>query len=1367
LLRKRRYNVSAAFFLLAEPPSLKSALEIIATKMQDLNLAFLVARLVESPEIKASDPLKGGSVGGGLGFGGFMGLGGGGGGGYASTPPVVAAVEAPIKEEDFEKWVPRLKAGARNLLLDRGLAHSEKDNCLTAVQLMWLGQRDEASCWLTGLSRDTGGTSKLPDVGDGFLPAIFDLPVETRGYPSSPTTSLRPSLRVCSRVNALLDFLSGPLLLRTMGASKRPKFASALTLSSILIRSGIELPSVQSLLRHSDRESMTEEKVEIGDEETKEMSMPNPQQASSIFDEFDVPARQPKPAAQAQSSIFDDFSRAPLKQTTATSSSGGMNSSIFDSFDATAKPSRPANNGQMQSSIFDTFDAPPPPKKAAGNAAPEPMQSSIFDSFDAAPPPKKTTVTKPAESSIFADFDTAPSAKPKNVQKQSAAMTPSIFDSFDGPSATTSATQSKTPAESSTSNIPEKNKEEEEEIKLDTIVHLETPALWQEWREGILLYASERRLLRELACLMVEMLGDAFDPPKLSFALDKESLLPGAVAEILQLPCEGETIVDRIRELVGKICDSHEVTKEALVPLALRLFAIPQHHDRMFYAVLLHLAENRGDLAEDLDAAHLMMQRCDTFALSNDPPSGRGKTSCHMVSLYLRRKAARLSWQLELCLRLHRGGALPLSGVAINEAIVAVRVGFALARWNRNYECLETLIKCEPDCHMNNEAGRQLWTSLKMVSNADGKVRSSGKASSGGWEFLVDCRRSEATDLLRHKPTWCFIIRPHVEDHGVFTLSFKTNLVPTPNPPPPEESTETSTEQSGANKPPLPKPSRPVKKDDVVQHAIIRLSDSGFRCGSFGPFGSLMKLLEAVSSSLPFDLRFDQPPAERVIKDEGSQPSPNAVFLRKLVLRHADSMVAHPPSSGSIDGEPNTTAPGKEPTRSSSQSEDQKKADEEEKNLESFRQSAFGIFLELLTLSAIRKPLSAVATSKYEDQPMLSEAGYLSSEQAAHSIEETNSDDNSETKAFCSFDEQYAGSSRMLRPFFSWCRMLQLSSECEFAPGLSDVSNAIASPQITLAASETAIEAIEEDAGRGDSIIRRMIQPNSGVDFRTLRLADGGDSTVVVLFSKNEAMEWLMKFVSKESALEKLAMMERIRVIEPIDLSRLQLKAYSTQKGAKLEEDTGVRYRIVDPWEVEALDSREGETKSASIGRERFLAFSLGHVATACETLFRKIGGLPALELWTSTKGGVALTKAIASVHPPWERGEGGDMQFVDGVARETSPFTNSTRQHLYRNSLFRSIHLPQRFLALVQVELLDLKNLTVPGGSLALTVYALLRLRRSDSGAPLTSKTRTLDSAATLPMKLAKSTGPNAPALWGSVVRFRFPLPEDVSCDG
>jgi hypothetical protein len=210
-----------------------------------------------------------------------------------------------------------------------------------------------------------------------------------------------------------------------------------------------------------------------------------------------------------------------------------------------------------------------------------------------------------------------------------------------------------------------------------------------------------------------------------------------------------------------------------------------------------------------------------------------------------------------------------------------------------------------------------------------------------------------------------------------------------------------------------------------------------------------------------------------------------------------------------------------------------------------------------------------------------------------------------------------------------------------------------------------------------------------------------------------------------------------------------------------------VRYRFVDPWEVEALSNREGETRSATLGRSSFLGFGLGKASMSAESVFRSIGGVPLLELWTAAKGGVALTKALASVHPPWERSAGGDLQVTDGTVTEPPPYANSIRQHLYRNALFRRLDMPQRFVALVQVELLDLKNLTSPGGSLSLSVYALLRLKRSGSGSGLTNKARTLDSAATHPVKLGKTSGPNAPASWGSVVRFRFPLPEDVALDG
>lgn len=143
------------------------------------------------------------------------------------------------------------------------------------------------------------------------------------------------------------------------------------------------------------------------------------------------------------------------------------------------------------------------------------------------------------------------------------------------------------------------------------------------------------------------------------------------------------------------------------------------------------------------------------------------------------------------------------------------------------------------------------------------------------------------------------------------------------------------------------------------------------------------------------------------------------------------------------------------------------------------------------------------------------------------------------------------------------------------------------------------------------------------------------------------------------------------------------------------------------------------------------------------------------------------MTKALCSAHPSWERDAGGDLFMKGGFLMEPTSYDNSIRQHLYGNSLFRSLKLPQRFLALVQVDLLDLKNVTTPSGSSSLTAYAMLRLKRKGSSAPLNHKARSLDSAMTQARKISKSSGPNAPASWGSIVRFRFPLPDDVNCEG
>jgi hypothetical protein len=101
---------------------------------------------------------------------------------------------------------------------------------------------------------------------------------------------------------------------------------------------------------------------------------------------------------------------------------------------------------------------------------------------------------------------------------------------------------------------------------------------------------------------------------------------------------------------------------------------------------------------------------------------------------------------------MHRGGALPLSGLALNKAICAVRLALLVASWSQDFECLKTMILQPPDCMINHDTGRQLWTSLKMInSSVTGEKKTTGTGS-GGWEFLVNCRISEA--LLLREISW-------------------------------------------------------------------------------------------------------------------------------------------------------------------------------------------------------------------------------------------------------------------------------------------------------------------------------------------------------------------------------------------------------------------------------------------------------------------------------------------------------------------------------------------------------------------------------------------------------------------------------------
>lgn len=1359
LLRKNKYDCAAAFFLLSEPPLLKSAVETIATKMNDIDLAFMVARLVGTASLSGGQGVAG--IGnGGLSFGGVM----GGGGGYASYS--VADTEMQKDAESFRKWKAVLCPCGKDLLLDRALPDSYNDSMFCALLLLWLGRSDEAWHWMSG----------FVECPSGVLPNFSTHGNISRLKESSPNAKKSQDATM-TMTSSFINLVSSPYILKTIGAAKRTRIASTLFISTALCRIGIELPTLK-LLEQITESDFLEDTLDVnGEENNLEEQVSRERQsdtASSIFAGFDtplqVPSSNPPAASAATSSIFDSYVAAPTPKFQPIVNE--ISSSIFDSYDAPRKPEvaqRPETS--TVSSIFDAYEAPPRPKVPAAPA--NEMTSSIFDSFN---PPADTKVPQASDgraaSSIFDSFDVPPHNQ--TSLKSAKNVSSSIFDSYDPPPkphptqnapATSSDTFEKRPASSIAADVtPKAETHPTEEAKSLR----NTPAIWGEWHKQLLVQVAARRLVREVGSLGVRLHMDAFLPSLTPSRRKDDPLFPSSACQILQFHSDGDKLLDSVRRCVQKISTDCGIDEMLLVDKSLQLLEAPYLYHRVSFAVLLNLAVNRVDLAEDVvrGAAHSLLEKCVFCAFSNDTITCNKLSVTHSSSLNLRRLAAHLCWQVELCLWLHRGSALPLSGLALNEAICSVRAGILLAGWNRNFEVLETLIRQPPDCQVNEDLGRQLWASLKLISSASGSEKKTSGTNSGGWEFLVDCRRIEATEMLRHRSTGCFIIRPHPEDHGVFTLSFKTNLVPTGGSEIPDEA-KGEPDNNDKKEQKSSSTSRPIKPDDVVQHAIIRLSDSGFRCGSFGPFATLMKLLEAVSSSLPFNLRFDKPPTEGVIKDEGSKPSPNSAFFRKLSLSEGTETVTHRmilSDSEKLDVASVHLGESKALGETHDSLFDEKAREHHD------RKSRFGLFLELLILSEFRKQLCSVAAAKYDCRSW----GEADEVDSVGSISDEND---------MGPEQEYAVAARILRPLLTWCRVVEIGIVDEIAPHQKHVAPVTALLPVALNASDDAIElsTTETSAGAdgGDAVIRRMIQPGSGVGFRTLKLGDTTESAMLVLFSKREAADWFISNgveKSEDCAVKRLDMMEKSRVIEPVDFKALLPKGHKTSKQEDGDEDAlasqekltkGVRYRLVDPWEVEPLESREAETEGACLGRNKFLAFGLGRVAASCEDLFRSVGGQHLLELWAAGKGGVVLTKAIATVQPPWERSSGGDLLLRDGDVAEPDAFNNSIRQHLYRNSLFRRLGLPQRFLALIQVELLDLKNLTSPGGSLSLTVYSLLRLKRPRSTAPLTTKARTLDSIATPPIKLGKATGPNAPASWGSLVRFRFPLPEYTAADG
>ena len=1426
LLRKRKYISAASFFLLAEPPMIKTALDVIKSQLQDPSLAFFVARLMESA------PKSSNAQDGNLTIGGRFNLNSmGGGGGFAGARNI--GDDDLDQEEDetvkFNSWEPMLGIIACSALSTEDPSGGE-DICFESLRLLWLGRPHESKLRLSHMNMTTNRASEYNDSAEDLsFPLSFG--TEDEAIFSAAT--------ILKKANQIINFCTGPTLLKRMKPEKRVLWTSALLVSRALSRCGIEIPSIRILLSAGQlyeveatasgnqtaklidtsssifdsyddlpqklkpvaqtksaadaKPSSIFDSYEVVHPKPKAALLTQPDPVSfSIFDSYDAAPPKPKLAAPKPtqpdpmtSSIFDSYEVASPKPKPAAPNStqpDPMTFSIFDSYDAApSKPKpapkpKPTQPNPMTSSIFDSYEvAPPKPKPAAPySTQPDPMTSSIFDSYDAAHP-KSKPAPKPSQhdpmtSSIFDSYEVA-HYKPKSATQKQTQPNPSIFDSFDvSPPKPTPASpnmlqttqidnatwpqQSLTQPPSKTYSDPPLVIEKELPFNI-----LTCPTLWNEWREQLIHVAAARKFIRELARIVL-CFGCEHNVTMKDFARRGHPLIPNGTAEVLHNACDSEGLLNSITKSLSELSSLFDINEAAILEQASELLSTKRRPKRIVYSVILQILLGRGDLAEDIvrDASSLQMNSSDFLGFSNDTLFDHRDTQHYSSSLWARRESLSVIWQLELCLRLHRGGAFEMSDVALKETLLSIRVGLAATAWGRCQHSLESLIKAEPDCLMDFDKGKNLWSSMKIIVAKESTVNAVDGVTSGGWEFLVDCRRDEATEMLRDSKCGQFLIRPHPQDHGMFTLSFKTNLVPTESIPPAsydeagsiDKPQETSTDN----------PKKVVKRDDVVQHAIIRLSDSGFRCGSFGPFAALVKLLRAVSDSLPFDLRFHDPPRKGVISEKGVQSSPNSFLFRKIALHSQAQAFQFQETVALPNAVMNFTA-----------ANDHGKNDVADISFvctESNLRRRFGLFSQLLLLTELRKQLCAVAAA-VEVNP---DAGVIPTDGREETFPESAVDDYfdgslSDGSLLADDDEVLGVASRMLKPFLNWVRAMEIDIVDEVTPLNTQGKHYSMHTEHSVArnASENEFTSRSDTTG-GDSMVRKMIQAGSGVDFRTLRVGEAGNSVIVVLFGKQDSINWLMTngIVNDEAeAKERLKVMEQTRVIEPVTFTDLSIpKSY-----AATHPSTESRYRFVDPWEVEALESRSGETAGAALGRGRYQTLNVGLIASSCEKVVRSAGGVQLLGLWSTLKGGITLTKALCSAHPSWERDAGGDLLMKKGFLMEPTPYDNSIRQHLYGNYLFRRLELPQRFLALVQVELLDLKNVTSPSGSSSLTAFALLRLKRQGSTAPLNHKARSLDSACTPARKISKSSGQNAPASWGSLVRFRFPLPEDVNCEG
>jgi hypothetical protein len=690
-----------------------------------------------------------------------------------------------------------------------------------------------------------------------------------------------------------------------------------------------------------------------------------------------------------------------------------------------------------------------------------------------------------------------------------------------------------------------------------------------------------------------------------------------------------------------------------------------------------------------------------------------------------------LALQMELFL-FHTRSHDPLPPSLSSVATLSVRLFLLLAFYPcKDWYGLDLLLTKKVDCagdedEAERESARSSFALHMITSDGQDDFKSSDSVEEklgrgGGWQFLQDVDREEAEQLLvecEHIGSW--LIRPNREDPDVFSLSFLSESGP--------------------------------------QHAVIRLEQGGFRCGSYGPFPKLWGVLEKISSLLPTPLDFDQSDfdlteSRNSVNKGWNQPSPSAGLFRGLGMRNGHTGVVnlgvHTPEAGK--------APSISATESMSQSFD---------NLDNVHTVMLDyLIIQRLAVQVFSIHLADSVPTSYYNPSMDDSSGYSTP-------------------------------TSWLNPL----RRALVEAECRVRTELSFGGNA----ELTLKARGVSIGpagSIEDEDGyevevsrtsprgdvvaptweRGDDLIGKMMERRKGgnaVAFRPYKAAGEGvkGNVIVVLFSEKDGAEWLIKEGREEwwpsktvepttkDAVVHLRLLASRRVTEevgpksesfPVSLTLMSDKGedvFSSWLGAGGEEEA-VRYRVVDPWEVSGFTSSklvpgylgrnhyDSLTSQTTYGR-----FGQAGLGNRVEEDIRLRWGVGGARVWTCLNGNDRLESSIKSL-------SSGGLASTD-----KDGYLSSISTHVYRNTVFSLISSATRFIAVVQVSLLDFKNLGPSPPSGSLTVYSIIRLRRRGSRAPMNNRGRSRDAVVTDPVKVGGGGG------WGTSANFRFPLPEGTS---